>query len=89
MVHQAIGNAIAPESKEASPEKDDAELLKDAIDQMLGSRSCRAAQPAAHAGIASECDSAKSEEYPDHAIAEPTLRRYVRKRKQELGLGGR
>ena len=48
-----------------------------------GRRSEGAAQAAAHG--APDLDAAE-EEHPDQPIAEPTVRRYVQQRKQELGL---
>jgi hypothetical protein len=62
------------------------EPVKEAIDQMLESdrQAPRKQRHTAHRIWTRLC-----EEHPEHAIGEPTVRRYVRLRKQELGLGGR
>jgi hypothetical protein len=60
--------------------------VKDAIDRMLVSD--RQAPRKQH-HTAHRIWTRLHEEHPSHPIAEPTVRRYVQRRKQELGLSSR
>ena len=86
VVRQALASAIPPEKKKAAREAPKLDRVKEHIDRML--EADRQA-PRKQRHTAHRIWTRLRKEHPEDAIGEPTVRRYVQRRKQELGLSSR
>jgi transposase len=86
MVRQALASALPPERKRSERERPKIEPVREHIEAML--ESDRQA-PRKQRHTAHRIWTRLKKEHPELAIGEATVRRYVGKRKRELGLSGR
>src|ERR1700694_2588561 len=86
VVRQALASAIPPDKRRSVRDAPKLDPVKEHIDRML---EVDRQAPRKQRHTAHRIWTRLREEHSEHPIGEPTVRRYVRMRKQELGLSCR